>query len=228
MANMGRLRPRTCCRCGAVLAAVVACVAGIGRGADGTIWLDVVAHAPIDHAVTVRGPFDDSHRKVRLAGPVGVVASGTDSCHAVYAVDAEAARAEPERRAAVGTAALPVRLGPPAFLLVPARRLRDGEPASDAPAGVYEARPIIDPPDTIDGAPAGRPTLLCLPVDYRHHFERVPVADADRGLLLCVPRAAERTDASIRTADDFGLHRLAASGTCRDGAWVPVRAPAAR
>ena len=228
MAVMGRPRARTCRRCNAVLAAVVACAAGIAHGADGTIWLDVVAQAPIEHGVTVRGPFDDSHRKVQLAGPVGVVAIGSGSCHAVYAVDAEAARAEPERSAAVGTAAVPVRLGPPAFLLVPARRLCDGEPATDAPAGVYEARPIIDPPAAIDGAPAGRPTHLCLPVDYRHHFERVPVADAHRGLLVCAPRAAERTDASIRTADDFGLHRLTAGGTCRDGAWVPVRAPASR
>lgn len=226
MDSMDSLRRTAFLRCSAVLATAVACAAGIARGADGMTWLDVAADAPIDHAVTIRGPFDDAHRKVQLAGPAGVAAAGDGPCHAVYAVAAP--NAAPEREAMVGPAAVPVRLGSPAFLLVPARRLRAGGPASDAPAGVYEARPIIDPPDSIDGAPAGRPTHLCMPVDYRHHFEHEPVANADRGLLVCAPREADRSDRPIHAADDFGLHRLAAGGTQRDAAWIRVRVPAPR
>ena len=213
-------------RCGAVLTAVVACLAGVARADDVATWLDVASESPIDHAVMVRGPFDDAHRKVQLAGPVGVVAAGSDGFRAVYAIVDPGA--EPPRSVQVGANSTPLRLGPPAFLLVPARRLREGATATDAPAGVHEARPIIDPPDAVDGAAAGRPTLLCLPVDYRHHFERMPVTDAGRGLLVRGARPGERTDAPIDVADDFGLHRLSVRGTCRDAAWMPVKAQSAR
>ncbi|MFM7107339.1 MAG: hypothetical protein ACKOZU_01820 [Planctomycetaceae bacterium] len=223
---MCRLQATAIHRRGAVLAAAVACAAGAARGDDAVTWRDVVAEAPIDHAVTIRGPFDDAHGKVQLVGPVGVAASDAGPCFTAYAVAARGD--EPARMVPVGAAAVPVRLGPPAFLLVPARRLRDGGPATDAPAGVYEARPILDPPEAVAGVPAtaGRPTHLCLPVDYRHHFEQVPVGDAGRGLLLCAARDADRADAPIDVADDFGLHRLAAAAACRDAAWVPVGPPA--
>lgn len=206
----------------AVLAVAIACAAAAAAGDDAPTWIDVVADSPLDHTVTVRGPFIDAHEKVRVTGPVGVTTSGA-ACFTVYAVAARGD--EPERAAMVGTREVPLRLGPAAFLLVPARRLRDGVPAPEAPGGVYEIRPLLDPPQAIDGMPepCGRPTHLCLPVDYRHHFERMPVADAARGLLVFAPRAAEPAAATMAVADDFGINRLAVRATRRDGLWVSVR-----
>lgn len=204
---------------------VVACAAAVGRAADTWTWIDVVAKVPIDHGVMVRGPFADAHEKVQLAGPVAVTAADADTgpCFTVYA--AAARDAEPERTARVGDAVVELRLGPPAFLLVPARRLRDGEPATEPPRGVYEARPILDPPDAIAGAPeaVGRPAYLCLPVDYRHHFERVPVEAADRGLVIFTARDVAPGAAPLAAADDFGIARLTPRGTGRTAAWLPVR-----
>lgn len=219
------MRRLTARRFQAWLAAAVASAAGVGLAADTWTWLDVAAEAAIDHGVMVRGPFDDSHGKVRVEGPVAVTSPGPDAgpCYTVYAaMDQDE---EPERTARVGDGDVPLRLGPPAFLLVPARRLRDGGTATEPPRGVYEARPILDPPAALDGGPAtaGPPAYLCLPVDYRHHFERVPVETADRGLVIFAARELAPGAAPVAAADDFGIARLRPRGTGRTAAWLPVR-----
>ncbi len=204
---------------------MIAVTLGVARAADAWVWRDVTAEAPIDHSVMVRGAFDDTHRKIRLAGPVAVTARDADAgpCFTVYAVANRGD--EPERTAQVGGGGEPLRLDSPAFLLVPARRLRDSEQASEPPHGVYEARPVLDPPAAIDGGPAaaGPPAYLCLPVDYRHHFERVPVTVADRGLVIFAARDLPPDIARRATADDFGISRLAPGSTGRPVVWLPVR-----
>ena len=47
--------------------------------ADAWTWLDVAADEPIDHAVMIRGPYEDAHRKTRLRGPVAVVTADGDA-----------------------------------------------------------------------------------------------------------------------------------------------------
>lgn len=210
---------------GLVCGVAIASAMGVGLAGDAWIWRDVAAEAPIDHAVTVRGPFDDAHRKIRLAGPVAVTTSDEDagSCFTVYAVTDVGD--QPQRMAHVGGGDEPLRLGPPAFVLVPARRLRDREPATEPPPGVYEVRPVLDAPAVIDGGPdaAGPPAYVGLPVDYRHHFERVPVADAGRGLVISADRDLPSDIARLAAADDFGIARLAVRSTARTAAWLPVR-----
>jgi hypothetical protein len=207
--------------CGVMIAGAM----GVVLASDTWAWRDVAAEAPIDHAVMVRGPFDDAHRKMRVAGPVAVTASNQDAgpCFTVYAVTNLGD--EPQRTARVGAGGAPLQLGSPAFVLVPARQLRDGERASEPPPGVYEVRPVLDPPPEIDGGPdaAGPPAYVCLPVDYRHHFERVPVAVADRGLVIFASRDVPPDIARVATADDFGIAKLTARGTGRTATWLPVR-----
>lgn len=209
----------------AVLACLtlIAVAAGDGLAADTWTWLDVAAEKPIEHAVMVRGPFDDAHRKTRLTGPVAMAATAADAgtCFTVYATAVPGD--EPPRTAVVG--GVPLRLGAPAFLLVPARRLRDGEPATDPPPGVYEARPVLEPPPAIDGGPdaAGPPAYLCLAVDYRHHFDRVPVTDAEQGLVVFAGGDRSAGGARTAAADDLGIATLAARGTARVAVWLPVR-----
>ena len=163
---------------------VIAVTTGGVRAADTWTWLDAAAAAPIDHAVTVRGSFDDGHRKMRLTGPVAVMTSDEvgGPCFTVYA--AISAEDERPQTADVGGGE-PLRLGPPAFLLLPARRVRDGAQATEPPRGVYEVRPLLDPRAVLDDGPdtMGPAEYLGLPVDYRHHFEHVPVEAADRGLV---------------------------------------------
>lgn len=212
------------------IAVVFVCVLGLiaavaeGFAADAWTWLDVAAEDPIDHAVMVRGPFDDAHRKLRLAGPVAMTAADGDAgpCFTVYAVSARGD--EPPWMARVGTRQTPLALGPPAFLLVPARRLRDREQATEPPRGVYEIRPVLDPPAILDGGPetAGPLAYLGLPVDYRHHFERVTVTDADRGLAIYSARDLQPGPAMGAAADDFGIARLTARGTGRVAVWLPI------
>lgn len=209
-------------RCGLIGAAALACLATAGHGDVALEWRDVAADEPIDHAVMIRGPFDEAHRQVRLRGPVALVAAGDEAaCFTAYA--AAAGDDEPERAIEVG-AGDALRLGPPAFLLVPATRLGDGTPA-DAARAVYEARPILDPPATIAGAPvaAGRPAYLCVPVDYRHHFDHLPVEDAGRGVMIFAARPVEPAAAAAKVVDDFGLNRVVPDGGSRAAAWITVR-----
>lgn len=205
--------------CGVGLTAAAADV----FAADAWTWRDVAAEKPIDHAVMVRGPFDDGHRKVQLTGPVAVVTSDGETAHwyTVYAVTAHGD--ESPRTARVGTRQTPLALGPPAFLLVPARCLRNGEQATESPSGVYEIRPVLDPPP-LDGVSetAGPPAYLALPVDYRHHFERINVITADRGLVIASARDLPPGPEMAATADDFGIARLTARGTGRVAVWLPV------
>jgi len=222
---MRRTTTRRWCR---LLGVAIACSAGIGRGDDGPTWLDVVADNSVDHAVMIRGPFADMHEKVTLTGPVGFVADGIDGGFAAYGVADSADR--DERTARLGADRAEVRLGPVEFLVVPAKRLVEGAPARAAGRGVYEVRPILDAPDAIAGVPAaaGRPTHLCLPADYRHHFDRVPVEAADRGLVVCASQAIEKRPPAVRIADDFGLNRLVPVGTRRAGGWIGVDTAAGR
>lgn len=208
-----------------VLGAVAIAVATGGvRAADSWTWLDVAAAAPIDHAVMVRGPFDDAHRKMRLTGPVAVTTSDEvgGPCYTVYA--ATSREDERQQTAQVGGGE-PLRLGPPAFLLLPARRVRDGEQATEPPRGVYEVRPLLDPRAVLDGGPQtmGPAAHLCLPVDYRHHFEHVPVEAADRGLVIFATQDLPPRPVPATVADDFGIARLTARGTGRTAVWLPVR-----
>lgn len=208
-----------------VCVVAIAAATGVGFGSESWTWRDVAAETPIDHAVMVRGPFDDAHRKVRLAGPVAVTVSDEDAgpCFAVYTLKAQ--RDEPQRTAQVGGGGMHLRLGPPVFLLVPARRLRNGEPAAKPPRGVYEIRPVLDPPAVLDAEPsaAGPPAYIGLPVDYRHHYERVPAGAADHGLVVFAARDLPSGAAPVAVADDFGIARLAARDTGRAATWLPVR-----
>lgn len=209
---------------GLVCGVVFVAETGVAPASDTCVWWDVAAEAPIDHAVMVRGPFDGMHREFQLAGPVAVMACDEDvgSCFTVYAVTAPSD--EPPRTTRVAGGEM-LRLGPPAFLLMPARRLQDGAPAAEPPRGVYEVRPVLAPPAVIEEGPdaVGPPAYLCLPVDYRHHFDRVPVEVADRGLVIFATRELTPATARVATADDFGIARLAARGTGRTTAWLPVQ-----
>lgn len=209
-----------------ILVLALIAVAGEAFAADAWTWLDVAAEEPIDHAVMVCGPFDDAHRKVQLAGPVAVATSDGDEgpCFTVYAVTTRGA--ESPRRVRVGTHQTLLAVGPPKFLLVPARRLRNGEQATEPPSGVYEIRPVLEPPAMLDGGPetAGPPAYLGLPVDYRHHFERIKVADADRGLVISSASDLAPGLQMAAVADDFGIARVAARGTGRVAVWLPVEA----
>ena len=214
------------CAVALILMLALIAVAGDGFAADAWTWRDVAVEEPIDHAVMVCGPFDDAHRKVRLAGPVAVATSDGDAgpCFTVYAVTTRGD--EFPRRVRVGTHQTPLAVGPPEFLLVPARRLQNGEQATEPPSGVYEIRPVLEPPAMLDGGPenAGRPAYLGLPVDYRHHFERIEVADADRGLVISSARDLAPGLKMAAAADDFGIARVTARGTGRLAVWLPVEA----
>ncbi|MFM9058863.1 MAG: hypothetical protein ACKOSQ_07060, partial [Planctomycetaceae bacterium] len=161
------------------------------------------------------------------AGPVAVMAADADAgpCFTVYA--AQSRGDEPERSARVGDGDAELRLGPPPSRRAPARGLRDGGPAAAPPRGVYEARRRASPGARAPGGPAnaGPPAYLCLPVDYRHHFERVPVEAADRGLLIFAAREMASGTAPLAAADDFGIAQLALRGTGRSTAWLRVRTP---
>jgi hypothetical protein len=221
---MRRTTRRWCLLFGAAIAGMVA----VGRGDDGVAWLDVVADSPVEHAVMIRGPFADAHERVTLSGPVGFVANGVDGGFAAYRVAGSADRVEHTAR--LNAARVQVRLGPVEFLVVPAKRLVEGAPARAAGRGVYEVRPILDAPDAIAALPAtaGRPTHLCLPADYRHHFDRVPVEAAGRGLVVGASQAIEPRPPPVRIADDFGLNRLVPAGTRRAGGWIDVDTAAGR
>lgn len=225
------MQARAVRRRSAMFVVACACLAVTGRADDALEWLDVTPDAPVDHTVMIRGPFHEAHEKVSLTGPVALVAAGHGAdagpCFTVYAVAATGA--EPVRTVRAGPHDAAFRLGPPAFLLVPAQRLTDGAPA-DSPRVVYELRPILDPPAAIEAQPAtaGPPTHLGLPVDYRHHFDRLPVADPGRGLVILDSRPVESTAAAVQVVDDFGLKRLEPGGRSRAAAWFTVRAPAPR
>ena len=226
--------------CGCRHAALVGLLLGAmaaGGASEPAIWRDATPATPIDHAVMVRNLFMTGHVKVPLEGPRALVtpdpaAKDTGSFN-VYRITA----VEPEEPRTVGVGIDPaslheVRLGPAEFLLVPTHRLTDGAAAAaELVESVYEVRPLLETP-SLDGIAAaghaaGRPTHLCLAVDYKHHFERIRVRDANRGLLLFPPTAADEAAADISVVDDFGTNRLVPGNTIRAGVGVVVSVGAA-
>ncbi|MCE9630290.1 MAG: hypothetical protein K8S94_06170 [Planctomycetia bacterium] len=224
--------------CGSHVALLVSLVLGApcaGRAAETVIWRDATPAAPLDHSVMVRSLFLPSHVRVHLDGPRALVMpapaaddTGTFNAYRITTVADEEPRVVGV--AIDATKLEDVRLGPAEFLLVPTRRLTDGAPQPTA-EHVYEARPILGEP-LLDGVAAaagqniGQPTHLCLPVDYKHHFERVKIRDAARGLVLFSPSTATE-EAAVSVVDDFGTNRLVPGTTSRAGVWVVVRAGAA-
>ncbi len=214
-------RPTHRLRISLTAVAIAIVTAAHGRCEGSATWLDVTPQRPVDHAVMVRGPFQEAHEKLTVTGPVGLVTIGPDAGSAFTAyrierpVDAEA------RVVNAGEPGRPVRIGPAEFVLVPAKRLDDGPPPAGDRPGAFEVRAILEP-DAIDAAAcAGRPAFICLPVDYRHHFERVEVADPGRGLVLGPARPANH-GAAISIVDDFGTNRLTPGRTMRSGGGIAV------
>lgn len=206
---------------------------GIGLAAETVIWRDATPATPLEHAVMVQSRFATSHVRVRLEGPSALVtpAAARDEGGAFTVYRIAMAKDEEPRIVGVGIDATDlkdVRLGPAEFLVAPSRCLTDGSPQPMVES-VYEARrilgePLLDEVAAAAGHQSGAPTHLCLAVDYKHHFERVKVRDAARGLVLFSPTgAAEATETTaVSVVDDFGTNRLELSTMSRVGVWVVV------
>lgn len=164
--------------------------------------------AEVTHSVMLRDSVTGDLRQRKLVGPVGLVipASG-DSCLGCYRIEAAATPAAAGRLRLTlpdGSEPVVVLVGPPRAALLPAQLLRNGPPAGEPGRVAYEERAIL----AVKGGPGDRWASVCLPVEYRHHFERLlPPADAAAFVLSkgINPAAAGEI---VGLVDDLGTSRI--------------------
>ncbi len=188
----------------------------VGIVLAGVCWLGVgvvVADAPekswhwraittaelkVTHSVLLQDTIGGDLRRRQLIGPTGLLMSKTsDSCLCEYAFDPQPAE-QPAGRMQLqfAGAADPVIavVGPPEATLLPAQLLRDGPPSGEPGQLVYERRKVL----VVEQGQAEDLAAIFLPVEYRHHFERLRPAENAAGFVV-------RQAAQTATADAFGI-----------------------
>ena len=182
----------------------------------GICWLDtgvVVAETPgktwqwraiatselaVAHSVLLQDSLGGDLRRRQLTGPSGLLMStSSDACFCGYAFDPRPAD-EPAGRIRLhleGVAEpVTVVVGPPEAALLPAQLLRDGPPSGEPSQIVFERRKVL----AVEQGQAGDLAAVFLPVEYRHHFERLLPPENQTGFVV-------RQKAEAASADRFGI-----------------------
>lgn len=162
----------------------------------------------VSHSVMLRDTLSGDLRRQTLLGPEGVVLpTDGDACLCRYRIDPPAAdkpagrllleipgQAEPAM----------VVVGPPRAALLPAQLLREGPPAGDPGTVVFVERKILK----IERGPADGLASVCLPVEYRHHFERLLPDDEAKGFVVQSAALKAAAAASFGIVDDLGTNQI--------------------
>jgi len=164
---------------------------------------------PVTHSVMLRDHFSGDLRRRKLVGPEGVlVAAAGDACLCRYAIEPAPPLDTPAGRLRLelpGAAApLVVTVGPPRAALLPAQLLRDGPPMDDPGTVVFTEHRLL----RIESGPDVAAVSVCLPVEYRHHFERLIPGDEAVGFIVHPVAAEPATGSSFGIVDDLGTNRL--------------------
>ncbi len=182
-------------------------------------WRAIVGvEQQVTHSVLLQDSISGDLRRRTLIGPEGLVMPATgDACLCRYQID-PVAEEQPAGRLQLQLAGasepVVVVVGPPRAALLPAQLLRDGPPVGEAGRTVYEHRPVL----AVERGQAGDFAAVCLPVEYRHHFERLQPGEDATGFVVR-QAAVAATEDSFGIVDDLGTNKITL-GASRQGLYL--------
>ena len=162
---------------------------------------------PVTHSVLLQDTVSGDLRRRNLVGPEALVmVAAGDACLCQYPIDPVAVEQPAGRfrlRLRGRSEPVIVVVGPPCAALLPAQLLRDGPPAGEPGQLVYEQRKIL----AVASGQGGDLAAICLPVEYRHHFERLQPGDQAAAFAVRQPVEAA-AEGSYGIVDDLGTNRI--------------------
>ncbi|QEG02067.1 hypothetical protein Mal15_61500 [Stieleria maiorica] len=182
--------------------------------------VSVAASNPVLHGLEVKTELDEKRRWINFRGPK-LYSSPRDKSQAddarpsylnwysIRKPDSEAVKTIQLRDTYSGSQSFGVRLGQPAFYLIPAQTVADGPPA-EVPESLdhFIAFEIVDVDSLALPEPTpGKPAFVCVPAEEWHHEEHVPIKSASSFLMVYAVEASS-VDGRVTTIDSFGLNQL--------------------
>ena len=166
---------------------------------------------PVEHAILLGNAQNGRLRKKIITGPTELVVSVvSDNCLVGYAI-ANAEDVDKKQYVSVWTAKesnpIKVVVGEARVVLLPGKVLKDGPPKGQDQTEVYEVRDVIE-----DVSIQGKKIIkIGLPVEYRHHFEKIAPAPNSKAYVFLEEKIIEHVTPQMSIVDDFGVHRI----TCK-------------
>ena len=162
---------------------------------------------PVEHSITLGSARTGRLRTRSLNGPTRLGLSVvSDNCLVGYALaspDETTSRYHIKVWLTKGSIPVELVVGPARLVFLPGKLLGDGPPGGEDIPVVYEVRDVFEAPSKSNFGIK----KICLPVEYRHHFERsVPPLGAHSYVYLEKKGADQGVPRSI--VDDFGVHSL--------------------
>ena len=170
----------------------------------------------VEHSVTLGNARSGLLRKQTLVGPVQLgVSVRNDNCLVGYEIASPDETTERYRiKVWITKESKPIELvvGPVEIAFLPGKILQDGPPVGDESQVVYEVREVFEE----FGVASSMVKKICLPVEYRHHFERkVPPSRANPYVYI-EKKNDDYAESNKSIVDDFGVHSL----SCRTSTQV--------
>ena len=163
---------------------------------------------PVEHSITLGDAQNGRLRTQSLIGPTQLgVSAVSDNCLVGYdlaAPDKTTNRYRVKVWLTKESKPTELMVGPVQAVFVPGKILRDGPPEGEDIKVVYEVREIFKESTASDFIDK----KICLPVEYRHHFERsVPPAQASPYIYL-EKKSDDQAETNRSIVDDFGVHSV--------------------
>jgi hypothetical protein len=163
---------------------------------------------PVEHSITLGNARTGRLRTQSLNGPIQLGLSvASDNCLVGYALaspDETLARYHVKVWLTKESSPVELVVGPVQSTFLPGKLLRDGPPEGEDIVVVYEVRNVFEEPSKSDLGLK----KICLPVEYRHHFERsVPPLGA-KPYVYREKKGVNQGESNRSIVDDFGVHSL--------------------
>ena len=170
----------------------------------------------IEHSVTLGNTRDGLLRKKTLVGPTQLgVSVRNDNCLVGYEIASPDETTERYRiKVWITKESKPIELvvGPVETAFLPGKILQDGPPVGDESQVVYEVREVLEE----SGIRSSMVKKICLPIEYRHHFERKVPPPRANPYMYIEKKNDDYAESNKSIVDDFGVHSL----SCKTSAQV--------
>ena len=162
----------------------------------------------VEHSVTLGNAHNGLLGKQTLVGPTQLgVSTRNDNCLVGYDIASPNEATKRFRiKVWITKESKPIELvvGPVEAAFLPGKILQDGPPLGEESQVVYEVRKVFEEP----GVRSSMVKKVCIPVEYRHHFERkVPPLRANSYVYI-EKKNDEYAESNKSIVDDFGVHLL--------------------
>ena len=162
----------------------------------------------VEHSVTLGNARNGLLRKQTLVGPMQLgVSVRNDNCLVGYEIASLDETTERYRiKVWITKESKPIELvvGPVEAALLPGKILQDGPPLGDETQLIYEVREVFEE----SGVRSSMVKKICLPIEYRHHFERKVPPSRANAYVYIEKKNDNYAESSKSVVDDFGVHSL--------------------